>query len=251
MKQENEEILKLKQLIKELKETDTNEELLFGRADNYKLYRTLFEGNEIKELKNILLSTIEYYLENRYIENYDLEISGDNSIDILDSEVVEEYERLLKDINNNEGINKINKETNLDKINFIYLKIEKVNSDIKIIIFKKFIKPQNVLRKSMKVKLLGDKMERVKEDILYLDSLVSCFECNGKFYIFDRNHFNSLFKFREMYSRLIDSNSEVVCNSEFIDNPEKFIERCKKNRTFYKENIESYNRKWIKKYKRK
>ena len=32
--------------------------------------------------------------------------------------------------------------------------------------------------------------KRVKEDILYFDSLVSCFEYNGKFYIFDRNHFN-------------------------------------------------------------
>ena len=89
----------------------------------------------------------------------------------------------------------------------------------------------------MKVKMLGEKMKRVKEDILYLDSLVSCFEYNGKFYIFDRNHFNSLFKFREMYCRLIDNNSSEICETEFIDNPEAFIEKCKNNRTFCKKNI--------------
>lgn len=241
---EQKEISKLKQLIKELKEADTNEELLFGRADNYKLYKTIFEGDEIQELKVILLNTIEYYLDNRNIEKYDLEISCDDSIDVVDTEAVEEYEKLFENINNERSINKISEETSFDKINFIYFKIEKPNSDIKITIFKKFIKPQNALRKSMKVKLLGEKMKRVKEDILYLDSLVSCFEYNGKFYIFDRNHFNSLFKFREMYCKLVDDNSNEICKSEFIDDPEAFIEKCKNNRTFCKKNIQSYNGKW-------
>ncbi len=235
---EQEEISKLKRLIKELKGTNTNEELLFGRADNYKLYKTIFEGDEIQELKNVLLNTIEYYLENRNIEKYDLEISFDDSIDVVDTSTVKEYERLLENINKEENINK---GTNFDKINFIYFKIEKPNSNIKITIFKKFIKPQNTLRKSMKFKLLGEKMKRVKEDILYLDGLVSCFEYNGKFYIFDRNHFNSLFKFREMYCRLIDDNSSEICECEFIDDPKTFIEKCKNNRTFCKKNIKSYN----------
>ena len=241
---EQKEISKLKQLIKELKEADTNEELLFGRADNYKLYKTIFEGDEIQELKVILLNTIEYYLDNRNIEKYDLEISCDDSIDVVDTEAVEEYEKLLENINNERSINKISEETSFDKINFIYFKIEKPNSDIKITIFKKFIKPQNALRKSMKVKLLGEKMKRVKEDILYLDGLVSCLEYNGKFYIFDRNHFNSLFKFRETYRKLVDDNSNEICKSEFIDDPEAFIEKCKNNRTFCKKNIQSYNGKW-------
>lgn len=237
MKQKGEEVSNLKQIIKELQDSDTNEELLFGRGDNYKLYKTIFEGDEIEELKAIVLDTIEYYLDNRSMEKYDLEISCDDSIDVVDTKIVEEYERLLENVNNEENINKINEETNFDKINFIYLKIEKPNSDIKIVIFKKFIKPQTALRKAMRVKMLGEKMKRVKEDILYLDSLVSCFEYNGKFYIFDRNHFNSLFKFRDMYCRLIDNNSTKIGECEFIDNPEAFIEKCKNNRTFCKKNI--------------
>lgn len=237
MEKKDEDIANLKQIIKELQNSDTNEDLLFGRGDNYKLYKTIFEGDEIQELKSILLNTIEYYLDNRNMEKYDLEISCDDSIDIVDTKIVEEYGRLLENVNNEGSINKINEETSFEKINFIYFKIEKPNSDIKIVIFKKFIKPQNALRKSMKVKMLGEKMKRVKEDILYLDSLVSCFEYNGKFYIFDRNHFNSLFKFREMYCRLIDNNSSEICETEFIDDPEAFIEKCKNNRTFCKKNI--------------
>lgn len=237
MEKKDEDISSLKQIIKELQNSDTNEDLLFGRGDNYKLYKTIFEGDEIQELKSILLNTIEYYLDNRNMEKYDLEISCDDSIDIVDTKIVEEYGRLLENVNNEGSINKINEETSFEKINFIYFKIEKPNSDIKIVIFKKFIKPQNALRKAMRVKMLGEKMKRVKEDILYLDSLVSCFEYNGKFYIFDRNHFNSLFKFREMYCRLIDNNSSEICETEFIDDPEAFIEKCKNNRTFCKKNI--------------
>ena len=62
MEQKGEEISVLKQMIKELREIDTNEELLFGRADNYKLYRTIFEGKEIEDFKNIVLNTIDFYL---------------------------------------------------------------------------------------------------------------------------------------------------------------------------------------------
>lgn len=149
MEKKDEDISNLKQIIKELQNSDTNEDLLFGRGDNYKLYKTIFEGDEIQELKSILLNTIEYYLDNRNMEKYDLEISCDDSIDIVDTKIVEEYGRLLENVNNEGSINKINEETSFEKINFIYFKIEKPNSDIKIVIFKKFIKPQNALRKAM------------------------------------------------------------------------------------------------------
>lgn len=237
MEQRREEISGLKQMIKELREVDTNEELLFGRADNYKLYRTIFEGNEIEDFKNIVLNTIDFYLENRSIEKYDLEISCDDSIEVVETKFVSEYEKLMKNVNNEEGINSIDKETNLDKINFIYFKLEIPNSNTRIIVLKKFIKPQTTLRQAMKLKILGNKMQRVNEDILYLDNSVASFEYNGKFYIFDRNHFNSLFKFKDMYCKLIDNNSEKISECEFIDNPEAFIEKCKNNRSFCQENI--------------
>ena len=88
MEKKDEDISKLKQIIKELQNSDTNEDLLFGRGDNYKLYKTIFEGDEIQELKSILLNTIEYYLDNRNMEKYDLEISCDDSIDIVDTKIV-------------------------------------------------------------------------------------------------------------------------------------------------------------------
>ena len=159
MEQKGEEISGLKQMIKELREIDTNEELLFGRADNYKLYRTIFEGKEIEDFKNIVLNTIDFYLESRSIEKYDLEISCDDSIEVVETKFVNEYEKLIENVNNEEDINSIDKET------------------------------------------------------------------------------NSLFKFKDMYCKLIDNNSEKISKCEFIDNPEAFIEKCKNNRSFCQENI--------------
>ena len=100
MEQKEKEVSNLKQIIKELKDSDTNEDLFFGRGDNYKLYKTIFEGDEIGELKAIVLDTIEYYLDNRSMEKYDLEISCDDSIEVVDTKIVEEYERLLENFNN-------------------------------------------------------------------------------------------------------------------------------------------------------
>ena len=151
MEQKGEEISGLKQMIKELREIDTNEELLFGRADNYKLYRTIFEGKEIEDFKNIVLNTIDFYLESRSIEKYDLEISCDDSIEVVETKFVNEYEKLIENVNNEEDINSIDKETNLDKINFIYFKLEIPNSNTKIIVLKKFIKPQNDTKTSNEI----------------------------------------------------------------------------------------------------
>lgn len=237
MEQEGETISSLKALIKELRESKTNEELLFGRADNYKLYRTLFEGDEIKDFKDIVLDTIEFYLNNRIIENYDLEISCDDSIEVVDTKFVKEYDRLIENLDKEESINSINQDTKLEKINFIYFKLEIPNTTKRIVLLKKFIKPQTTLRQAIRFKMLGNKMERVNEDILYLDNSVSVFEYNSKFYIFDRNHFNSLFKFRDMYCKLIDNNSEEINTSELVDNPQAFIDKCKNNRTLCKKDV--------------
>lgn len=237
MEQNMEQIIELKEMIRALKEKETNEELLFGRMDNYKAYKTLFEEREIKDFKQLLLNTIDFYLNNRSVEKYDLEISCDESVEVIESKLVEEYVKLIDCIKDENNICEINKETNLGKIKFIYFKLEISNSNHNITIFKRFIKPQISLRQSIKFKILGNKMQRINEDILYLDSSVAAIEYNGKFYIFDRNYFNSLFKFRDMYCKLIENNAVQIRESDFIDDPEAFIEKCKNNRSLCKKNI--------------
>ena len=86
----------------------------------------------------------------------------------------------------------------------------------------------------MKYIISGSKIRRVKGDIIFLDEMVSFFEYNGKFYILDKDFFNSFFKFREMYKKYINKNIEGIKKCDVIDNMELFIDNCKGNGHYIK-----------------
>lgn len=228
-------LIELKNVIKKFKESETNEEILWGKNSNYKLYKTIFEGNEIKELKDNVINTIEYALENRSISNYDLECSFDETIEIFPTINVENYNLVNERINEN-SIESIDENTKIENLNFIVLRLsipgEDENKNITII--KKFNKPQTVLRQAMRLVWLGNRMKKVEQDVIYLDNQVDAFEYDGNFFILNRDKFNSIFKFRDMYCKLIDNTSDFIIETGFIDNPEEFMNKCKMNGHYVK-----------------
>lgn len=228
-------LIELKRIVEEFKKRDSNEELFWGQNSNFKLYKTIFEGNEIKELKQNLINTIEYALENRVISNYDLECSFDDTIETLPSDKVDNYFFINHKIED-EDINNIDSSTKIEKLNFIVFRITiQINNENKsITIIKKFNKPHTVLKQAIRLIWLGDRMEKVNEDVIYLDNQVDAFEYEGRFFILNRDKFNTIFKFRDLYCQLIDNKSEDIINTNFIDNPKEFIDKCKVNGHYVK-----------------
>lgn len=228
-------LLELKNIVEEFKIHETNEEIFWGQSSNYKLYKTIFEGDEVKELKRNIIDTIEFALENRAISNYDLECSFDETIEVFPSEKVENYilinSRILEEDINNIGI-----ETKLENFNFIIFRITILsgNENKEITIIKRFVKPQTTLRQAMKLLWIGDRMKKVEEDVIYLDNQVDAFEYGGNFFILNRDKFNSIFKFKDMYCKLIDKETDYIKETNFIDNPEEFINKCKENGHYVK-----------------
>lgn len=228
-------ILGLKNIITNFEEKETNEYLYWGRNDNFNIYKTLFEGEEISEFKNMLLNTIKYSISNKEICKYDLEVSCDDVIEVIEANKVENYAIINHKVREEDIIN-IDSEVRLDKFNFIFFRMSmEIDNEIKqITIIKKFNKPRTVLQQAMKLSWLGNKMKRINEDIIYLDNQVDAFEYDGQFYVFNRNNFNTIFKFKDMYCKLIDKSSEFIENSDFINDPEAFIDKCKENGHYVK-----------------
>ena len=228
-------VIELKNVIDEFKNKGTNEYLYWGDNRNYKLYRTIFEGAEIKEFKESVINTIEFALENRVIKNYDLECSFDDVIECCPSIDVENYQ-VINDKIAAEEVASIDQKTNLEKINFIIFKlcISDNGEEKELTIVKKFNKPSTVLKQAMRFAWLGDRMKKIEEDVIYLDGQVDAFEYDGNFFILNRDKFNSIFKFRDMYCKLIDNKEEFIIETDFIDNPEEFINKCKDNGHYVK-----------------
>ena len=108
------------------------------------------------------------------------------------------------------------------------------NENKSITVIKKFNKPHTVLRQAIRLMWLGDRMKKVKEDVIYLDNQVDAFEYDGNFFILNRDKFNTIFKFKDMYCQLIDKKSEYIIKTDFIDNPEEFIDKCRENGHYVK-----------------
>ncbi len=234
MSKEDLTLIELKNVIDEFKNNDTNEYLYWGNNRNYKLYRTIFEGSEIKEFKQRIISTIELALENRVINNYDLECSFDDVIELYPSKDVENYNIINEKIKKDE-VADIKQETNLENMNFNIFRMKaNYGEEKEITIIKKFNKPGMVLKQAMKFAWLGDRMKKIDEDVIYLDGQVDAFEYDGSFFILNRDRFNSIFKFKDMYCKLIEAKEEFIVEANFIDNPEKFIKKCKENGHYVK-----------------
>lgn len=228
-------LIELKSVVEEFKNKDTNEYLYWGDNRNYKIYSTIFEQSEIKEFKENVINTIAYALESRVIKNYDLECSFDDVIEFYLSTDVENY-KVINDKIESEEISNIDQKTNLDKMNFIIFKlcISDNGEEKNLTIVKKFNKPATVLKQAMRFAWVGDRMKKIEEDVIYLDGQVDAFEYNGNFFILNREKFNSIFKFRDMYCKLIDNKEEYIVGTDFIDNPEEFIIKCKCNGHYVK-----------------
>ena len=189
MSKEDLTLIELKNVIDEFKNNDTNEYLYWGNNRNYKLYRTIFEGSEIKEFKQRIISTIELALENRVINNYDLECSFDDVIELYPSKDVENYNIINEKIKKDE-VADIKQETNLENMNFNIFRMKaNYGEEKEITIIKKFNKPGMVLKQAMKFAWLGDRMKKIDEDVIYLDGQVDAFEYDGSFFILNRDRF--------------------------------------------------------------
>ena len=228
-------IEELKEIISKFKNGNTNEYLYWGDNRNYKLYKTIFEETEIKEFKDGVLNTLEYAVENRAIERYDFECSSDDTIEFCSAEDVDKYSVINEKITT-EDIKVIDRDTKIENMNFIIfrLSVSENGEEKYLTIVKKFYKPATAFRQAMKYAWLGDKMKKVEEDIIYLDEQVDAFEYDGKFFIINRDKFNSIFKFRDMYCKFIDDNTDIITNTNIIDSPEIFIDKCKNNGHYIK-----------------
>lgn len=204
-----------------------------------------YKGNQLNASEINVNKITESYLENllkvikkRRMENFDLEVSCDETVQILSNSLITEREVIEKIITNDEKISPpISKEVNFDSFDFVINRIVIAeNEDCKkqLTLFRKYNKLTTNFKNSYKYHFVGKEIKELTSKILSFDGIVDAFELDGYYYVLNRNAFNSIFNYTDVFERIIEDNTDLVCKYKLFSEPEKFINDCKNDGRYIK-----------------
>lgn len=221
-----------------LREQYTQIDIMFAQktTGNKHLYKTWMLVCKNKDITDTLLETlnnIENSIDERTMAKYDLDVSTDESIQVVEMEKVVNN-KVLEDALTLEYTqeNTVNNSLDYNKFDFIYVRISDNSSEkprVPITILKKYLKYPTKLKGAKSFIINGSEAKVVDAHLLIIGSNVDAFGVNDYFYILNRNNFNTIMNFKDLYYKVVDENCNAIVESELFDKPEEFIEECRNN----------------------
>ena len=184
---------------------------------------------QLSDITKVVKKSLDYLLEEldrRSLDNYDLEISVDDSLQM----VCEEEVIYGKDILDEMSIeytkdNTVSEDTNLLRIKFIVIQIFYAK-DKSIYLYKKYVQPTAAYNTAEKYIFSGGILKPFEKDIITISSVVDAFLLGDYYYVLNRNSFNSIFCYKDVYKRILDINQGMISNSGLLSDASKFISDC-------------------------
>lgn len=191
-------------------------------------YKGLMLKTNLDDIESVITDSISYIkkeLSNRTLDKYDLEISIDNSTQVVNKSEVINGPELLKelDVYYNDS-NTINQNTNLSKIKFMVIQI--FAKDKSIYLFKKYVQPTAAYKTTQKYVLNGGILKPFTKNIITISYLVDAFLLDENYFVFNRNRFNSIFSYKDFFKRILQENCEMIENSGLMIETHQFISDC-------------------------
>lgn len=213
-------------------------DIMFARKTTSKkhLYKTWMLVCKNKDIMDTLLETLnnmEKSIEEKSMDKYDLEISADESIQVVEMEKVinsKELQDALTLEYTDENV--VGASMDYNKFDFVYVQLSdntEDNPQLPITIVKKHLKYPTKLKGAKSFIINGNEAKVFNTPLLIIGSNVEAFGIDGYFYILNRNNFNTIMNFKDLYYKIVDANSRAIIESELFDNPEEFIEECRNN----------------------
>lgn len=221
-----------------LKEQYIQVDMMFAKKTTstkrlYKTWMLLCRNRDIEEMLKETLSNMEKVTQERTIDNYDLELSADETIQVIEEEKVINYPQLTESLTvEYTDDNIINENTEYDKLDFSVVKLSD-NSEEEpkpaITILKKHFKSPAKFKGTRRFVFNGREAVAFDKPLLVIGSNVEAFNVAGYFYITNRNNFNTMLNFRDVYFKIVDDNAEQIKQAELFDNADDFIADCRNN----------------------
>ena len=197
-------------------------------------YKTLMFACREKDIEDMVVETInnmKEHLESKEFDKYDLEVSVDDVVQVIEKDKVDNHEQIISKITLNlTDENTIGEGTDFGKFNFLVLKISSTTDDREPIIFyKQHYKSPAKFKNTRSYTFNGKEAKAFGKELLIISSNVDALCMGDFFYIVNRDHFNTMLDFKDVYQRIVDSNEEQIIECDVFENPEQFIVDCKEN----------------------
>ncbi|MBS5886681.1 Kiwa anti-phage protein KwaB-like domain-containing protein [Clostridium sp.] len=200
----------------------------FERKEKYRVYNLLTSNKVIMPTINSSIDYLENEFKVRSFESYDLELSIDETVQVVESNKVINCIELIEKMHNVLKENKQNLTEDVDFKNLHFIVIQLYNPEKKerIYMVKKYVHPTTKYKSTFKFTLNGKEVSPFKKDILTINYTVDSIMYNNYHYILNRNNFNSIFKFKDFFYKIIEENKEVIKKSNLFCECEQFINDC-------------------------
>ncbi|SFG92151.1 protein of unknown function [Desulfotomaculum arcticum] len=202
-----------------------------NRKEKYKQFQINIGGDIAKEIAKSYLNTAIDNINRKEIVKYDFEIDNSDAIQKINHKLIIDSEKINSKIIKDKSVPYVDRKTDFRKFNFIviryFLNIDKTVKTFTI--YSQYFQPATRFKKSFKYCFLDDEIKKLDSDIFYFDGRVDVFEFEKKYFIINLKWFNKIFDFKEGFNRIIESKRSEIVNQGFIDNPDIFIDDCKKD----------------------
>lgn len=193
-----------------------------------KRYNGLMLKTTIEDIKQVVIDSFAYLSEEfdkRTLDIYDLEISVDDSAQMVKREDVIHGEEILSEIKVEYTEDTVvSKNTDLTKIKFIVIQV--YIQDKSVYFFKRYIQPSSAYKTSQKYTLSGGVLKPFTEDIITINCSVDAVLIENMYYIFNRNSFNSIFAYKDVFAKILSDNTPMIRESGLLTETEKFVSDC-------------------------
>lgn len=193
-----------------------------------KRYKGLMLKTKLSDLQAVIDDSFSYLtgeLDKRTLDIYDLEISVDDSTQMVKkSDVIHGAEILGEITTEYNDDNVVSESTDLSKIKFLVIQI--YANEKSLYLFKKYVQPSSAYKTCQKYILSGGLLKPFTEEIITIHSIVDAILLDEVYYVFNRNTFNSMFAYKDVFARILNENADMIRKSGLLTEADQFMADC-------------------------
>ncbi len=212
----------------ENKTAEINVMLVDQNNQRKKRYKGLMLKTKLSDIQAVLDDSFSYLLgelDKRTLDIYDLEISVDDSTQMVNkTDVIHGVEILDEITTEYTDDNVVSENTDLSKIKFLVIQI--YANEKSLYLFKKYVQPSSAYRTSQKYTLSGGVLKPFTDEIVTIHSIVDAMLLGEIYYVFNRNTFNSMFAYKDVFARILNENAEMIRSSGLLTESDQFMADC-------------------------
>lgn len=198
----------------------------------YKTYMLECNKNDMKDMVNGTLSKIVDALGKRDLVEYDLELSQDDTIQYVpSSNVIHTHEVLSQITTTLNDKNTLNSDVKFDNLDFLVVQLYIPNIEhCKITLLKRHMRtPSTLKKKAVKLSFVGKEYKVISNSVLSIGDNIESFMIDDYHYIINRNSFNSMMDYKDVFHKIIDENVPAIVGTGVFTDAEGFVNGCKSN----------------------